>query len=183
MGARFVIPGDAEWPAQLNDLDGVEVGGQTGAPFGLWAVGARLDELPAGVAVVGARAATTGRDVGVFTTCHVVCRPSRDEAEAYYHRYAVELEDTASIDRYMKAKQDHSGSHDEAAYRLHRKRFAGGAGTYPLIGTPEYIATEISRMAEAGFAGTTVSFVNFRDELPYFIETVLPLLRDAGLRI
>ena len=37
-------------------------------------------------------------------------------------------------------------------------------------------------MAEAGFAGATVSFVNFRDELPYFIETVLPLLRDAGLR-
>lgn len=24
---RFVIPGDAEWPAQLNDLDGVEVCG------------------------------------------------------------------------------------------------------------------------------------------------------------
>jgi DNA processing protein len=55
VGARFVIPGDAEWPAQLADLDGVVVGGQTGAPFGLWVVGARLDELP----VVGARAATT----------------------------------------------------------------------------------------------------------------------------
>lgn len=142
-----------------------------------------IDSGRATIADMQARAAATGRDVGVFTTCHVVCRPSRDEAEAYYHRYAVELEDTASLDRYMKAKQDHSGSHDEAAYRLHRKRFAGGAGTYPLIGTPEDIATEISRMAEAGFAGTTVSFVNFRDELPYFIETVLPLLRDAGLRI
>jgi alkanesulfonate monooxygenase SsuD/methylene tetrahydromethanopterin reductase-like flavin-dependent oxidoreductase (luciferase family) len=38
------------------------------------------------------------------------------------------------------------------------------------------------RMSEVGFAGTTVSFVNFKDELPYFIETVLPLLREAGLR-
>lgn len=38
-------------------------------------------------------------------------------------------------------------------------------------------------MAEVGFAGTTVSFVNFREELPYFSETVLPLLRQAGLRI
>ena len=37
-------------------------------------------------------------------------------------------------------------------------------------------------MSEVGFAGTTVSFVNFRDELPYFIATVLPLLREAGLR-
>ena len=38
-------------------------------------------------------------------------------------------------------------------------------------------------MSEVGFAGTTVSFVNFRDELPYFIATVLPLLREAGLRV
>jgi hypothetical protein len=41
----------------------------------------------------------------------------------------------------------------------------------------------LTRMAETGFAGTTVSFVNFKDELPYFIATVLPLLREAGLRV
>ncbi len=87
-----------------------------------------------------------------------------------------------SVDKYMKAKQTFSGSHDADAYRLHRKRFAGGAGTYPLVGTPQHIAAEMVRMAAAGFAGTTVSFVNFKDELPYFIETVLPLLCDAGLR-
>jgi len=38
-------------------------------------------------------------------------------------------------------------------------------------------------MHEAGFAGTTLSFVNFKDELPYFIEKALPLMREAGLRI
>jgi alkanesulfonate monooxygenase SsuD/methylene tetrahydromethanopterin reductase-like flavin-dependent oxidoreductase (luciferase family) len=38
------------------------------------------------------------------------------------------------------------------------------------------------RMSEVGFAGTTISFVNFKNELPYFIEAVLPLLREAGLR-
>ena len=37
-------------------------------------------------------------------------------------------------------------------------------------------------MSDIGFAGTSVSFVNFRDELPFFIETVMPLLRKAGLR-
>lgn len=141
-----------------------------------------IDKGRAQIDDMTARARDAGREVGVFTTCHVVCRPSRDEAEAYYERYAVAMQDTASVDRYMKAKQSFSGSHDEEAYRLHRKRFAGGAGTYPLVGTPEDIAAEMVRMAEAGFAGTTVSFVNFKDELPYFIETVLPLLRDAGLR-
>ena len=37
-------------------------------------------------------------------------------------------------------------------------------------------------MSKAGFAGTTVSFVNFADELPYFCESVLPILKHAGVR-
>jgi alkanesulfonate monooxygenase SsuD/methylene tetrahydromethanopterin reductase-like flavin-dependent oxidoreductase (luciferase family) len=118
----------------------------------------------------------------VFTTCHVVCRPTQAEAEDYYEHYAVRMEDTVSVDFYMGAKEKFSSSHDPEAYRLHRKRFVGGAGTYPLIGTPRKIAEEMVRMSEVGFAGTTISFVNFKNELPYFIEAVLPLLREAGLR-
>ena len=38
------------------------------------------------------------------------------------------------------------------------------------------------KIHQAGFAGTTVSFVNFKNELPYFIDKVMPLLREAGLR-
>jgi len=129
-----------------------------------------------------ARAAAQGREVGVFTTCHVVCRESQAEAEDYYHHYAVTMADHASVDHYMGQKERFSGSHEADAYRLHRKRFAAGAGTYPLIGTPRHIAEEMIRMHQAGFAGTTVSFVNFKTELPYFIAEVLPLLREAGLR-
>ncbi len=141
-----------------------------------------IDKGRAQIDDIAARAAAHGREVGVFTTTHVVCRPSQTEAEDYYEHYAVTMQDTASVDHYMKAKETFSGSHEAEAYRLHRKRFAGGAGTYPLIGTPRHIAGEMIRMSEAGFAGTTVSFVNFADELPYFIAEVLPLLREAGLR-
>jgi alkanesulfonate monooxygenase SsuD/methylene tetrahydromethanopterin reductase-like flavin-dependent oxidoreductase (luciferase family) len=131
---------------------------------------------------ISTRAAKEGRKVGVYTTCHVVCRPTQTEAEDYYELYAVTLQDAVSVDHYMGAKEKFSGSHEAEAYRLHRKRFAGGAGTYPLIGTPRHIADEMVRMEGVGFAGTTVSFVNFERELPYFIDTVLPLLREAGLR-
>ena len=134
------------------------------------------------IADIAARASAQGREVGVYTTCHLVCRPSQAEAEDYYEHYAVAMQDSASVDHYMGAKQSFSGSHEAEAYRLHRKRFAAGAGTYPLVGTPRHIADEMVRMSEAGFAGTTVSFVNFRDELPYFVESVLPLLREARLR-
>jgi alkanesulfonate monooxygenase SsuD/methylene tetrahydromethanopterin reductase-like flavin-dependent oxidoreductase (luciferase family) len=127
------------------------------------------------------RAAKQGRTIGVCTTCHVVCRPSQAEAEDYYEHYAVTMADNASVDHYMGQKQKFSGSHEEDAYRLHRKRFAGGAGTYPLVGTPVHIADELIRVSQAGFAGATVSFVNFKTS-SRISSSVLPLLRKAGLR-
>jgi alkanesulfonate monooxygenase SsuD/methylene tetrahydromethanopterin reductase-like flavin-dependent oxidoreductase (luciferase family) len=145
-----------------------------------------FSEIEAGrahIADITARAAKVGRELGVFTTCHVVCRPTQAEAEAYYERYAVSEADRGAVDYHMGQKRKFAGSHDEATFRLHAKRFAGGAGTYPLIGTPRAIVEEMLRMRTAGFAGTTVSFVNFLDELPYFIDKVLPLMREAGLRL
>ena len=141
-----------------------------------------IDAGRAQVADMTARAAATGREVGVYSTCHVVCRPSQAEAEDYYEHYAVRMEDTEDADHYMHNKRQFSMSHDPDAYRLHRKRFVGGAGTYPLIGTPGHIAEELGRISEAGFAGVGISFVNYKNELPYFIETVLPQLAHAGLR-
>ena len=79
----------------------------------------------------------------------------RKEAEDYYEHYAVRMGgDCERGDFYMGAKEKFSSSHDPEAYRLHRKRFVGGAGTYPLIGTPHMIAEEMVRMSDVGFAGT-----------------------------
>ncbi|WP_406112310.1 DNA-processing protein DprA [Kitasatospora purpeofusca] len=52
-GGRFIIPGDTEWPSQLDDLG-------EGRPTGLWVVGTGSLRLLAlrSVAVVGARACT-----------------------------------------------------------------------------------------------------------------------------
>jgi DNA processing protein len=62
LGIRFVIPGDPEWPAALDDLatDAAHQSGLGGVPVGLWLRGPlRLDQLPPMVAVVGARSSTT----------------------------------------------------------------------------------------------------------------------------
>lgn len=131
---------------------------------------------------VKARGAKEGRELGVFTTCHVVCRESQAEAEDYYERYAVAEADRGAVDQHMQMKKDMSSSHDRSAYELYRKRFAGGGGTYPLIGTPERIVAEMVKMSDIGFAGTTLSFVNYLHELPFFIDRVLPLMMKAGLR-
>lgn len=56
LGVRVLVPGDAEWPQQLHDLDA--------PPWCLWVRGPlRLDESASrGVAVVGARASTAYGD-------------------------------------------------------------------------------------------------------------------------
>lgn len=59
-GIRFLVPGDPEWPAGLDELDGaVTDEGIGGTPPGLWVKGPMpLTELAASVAVVGSRAAS-----------------------------------------------------------------------------------------------------------------------------
>jgi DNA processing protein len=61
-GIRFVIPGDAEWPPWLGDLDRLSNAAHRyiGAPIGLWVRGPlRLSDLAPSVAVVGSRDSTT----------------------------------------------------------------------------------------------------------------------------
>ena len=60
--------------------------------------------------------------------------------------------------------------------------FAAGAGSFPLVGTPERIVADMQKLAEIGFSGVAATFVNYLEELPYFFEKVLPLMREAGLR-
>ena len=61
LGIRFVVPGDAEWPAQVDQLLAAETLHERGGPpLGLWVRGPmRLDELRSSVAVVGSRSATS----------------------------------------------------------------------------------------------------------------------------
>ncbi|MDP3968072.1 MAG: DNA-processing protein DprA [Nocardioides sp.] len=61
-GIRFVVPGDAEWPTQLDALRNTgALHDRDGEPVGLWVRGAHDLRLLAGnsVAVVGSRAATS----------------------------------------------------------------------------------------------------------------------------
>ena len=71
-GCRFVCPGDAEWPGQLDDLG-------TPRPLGLWVRGRPCLRLWAlrSVAVVGARACT---DYGAHMAATLGCGPRRTRA-------------------------------------------------------------------------------------------------------
>ena len=82
----------------------------------------------------------------------------------------------------MAGKKEFSQSHDAHAYDRYRQRVAGGAGSFPLVGSARTIADQMVAIMDQGYEGMALSFVNYTQELPFFCDRVLPLLAEAGLR-
>ena len=120
--------------------------------------------------------------LGVFTTSYVVCRPTTREAEEYHDHYARQHEDTEAVDKMIATMGVETHTYPAEHYRQFRIRVAGGHGTYPLVGAPDEVAAELARISAAGFDGTTLAFVDYCAEFPYFRDEVLPRLERLGLR-
>jgi FMNH2-dependent dimethyl sulfone monooxygenase len=121
------------------------------------------------------------RDIDVYTTSYVVCRPTTQEAQEYHVYYADKMADWPAVDRLMELQGLHAKTFPEEVFKF-RTRWAGGHGVYPIIGSPDQVADELEKISHAGFTGTTLTFVNFIDELPFFCGEVLPRLQAKGLR-
>ena len=124
----------------------------------------------------------TGRPVGIYTTAFVVCRPTRTEAEEFYHYYAVENADEGAIETMMR-ERGHLGKNypPDVVARL-RKRMAGGNGGYPIIGSPDDVAEQMAALNKMGIDGIAMGLVNGLDYFPYVRDEVLPRLEGMGLR-
>jgi dimethylsulfone monooxygenase len=152
-----------------------------------------LERAPAIVKSVKDYAARYGRDVAVFTTCHIVCRPTRKEAEDFYYYFAEEMADRESLAYIVAqkeatagsdiAKSDRPDTNPQANTRRRGKIYAGTfPGCYTIVGTPDDVAEEMIEMSAAGLAGASISFLDYLAAMPYFIQEVLPRLEGAGLR-
>jgi alkanesulfonate monooxygenase SsuD/methylene tetrahydromethanopterin reductase-like flavin-dependent oxidoreductase (luciferase family) len=141
-----------------------------------------IDNAARHAAAIQEEAARYQRRIRVLTPLHVVCRPTTSEAEAYYKRYATDYADAGAVENYI-AENARSGKPALAvAMRMQKKRISGGFGSFGISGSPRDIADQFVELKRAGLHGVSLSFVNFLDELPYFLEAVMPLLESAGLR-
>jgi FMNH2-dependent dimethyl sulfone monooxygenase len=124
-----------------------------------------------------------GREIAVYTVGQVICRPTQQEAEDYYHHAIVDSADWGAIEAMMALRNITRQNHSPKEYTARRNYFASNAiGGYPLVGNPDRIARELAAMSEAGIRGIAVSFVNFLDEVPYFVAEVLPRLVRLRIR-
>ena len=122
-----------------------------------------------------------GRHTRVMTFSHVVCRETEAEAVAEWDRQ-LNNADEAAVDNLMNVMFAHAQSFPHDIRQALRDRMAVGHGGYPLVGTPVQVVQHIADLHEAGFSGTTLSFLDYNAEFPYFRDQVLPLLEAKGLR-
>lgn len=128
------------------------------------------------------QAAAKGRDVGVLTFSHVICRETEEEARAFQKYITDDNADWKAVDNLVDLQFAHAHSFPHDLLAQIRYLMAQGHGGFPLVGTPQQVAEGILKLHETGFAGTTLSFVDYAGEFPYFRDTVLPILAEAGIR-
>ena len=135
------------------------------------------------IAALKAQSKEAGRAVEVLTFSHVVCRPTEREALDFLNYSARENADWEAVDNLVRLQFAHAQSFPHDLLALIRDRMAAGHGGFPLVGTPEQVADGITALHETGFRGTTLSFVDYAEEFPYFRDNVLPILEARGIRI
>lgn len=120
-----------------------------------------------------------GRDLGILGYGNIISRDTEKETKQLLD-HILENGDWEVAKFVSGGLGSESGSFDKI--KAMQERFILGYGGYPLIGTPEQIVEQLVQLEDAGINGMMVGFLDYAQELPYFGESILPLMREAGLR-
>lgn len=131
---------------------------------------------------VKARAARHQRECGVMTYGIVCCRDTEKEAQELYDHIVREGDWEAANNIMDLLGIESSSFGDKDTVRRLGERFIAGWGGYPLVGTPEQVVEKMQSIHNMGIEGLILSWLDYHEELQYFGERVMPLLRQAGLR-
>jgi dimethylsulfone monooxygenase len=123
-----------------------------------------------------------GREIQVWTTGFVCCRPTEKEARDYLRYVVEEKGDWEAIDNLVRIQRMDNPNVSPEEQHARKARLMTGWGGHPLIGTPEQITDELVKLSQAGLDGLVISWVNYAEELRQWNQEVMPLLVQAGLR-
>lgn len=139
---------------------------------------AALAALPAHTARVKAAATREQRSVRTLINPIIICKPTEAEARDYYQAI-VAAQDRVAVDNFFASSQ----KRDSQAFLGHQRDQKAVGGNIQLVGSPEQIVDYLLRLQQAGCDGVQLTFYDFAVDLAYFGESVLPLMKQAGLRL
>ncbi len=127
-----------------------------------------------------------GHEMQVWLPVSILCRPSQKEVDEYLD-HCIANGDWAAVDHVIDILTGTKGTRSISAETFRQKvkgerRVPGYGVGYVINGTPDYVAKELIRLHAAGFDGAAIDFVNYLDELPYFVQEVIPRLERMSIR-
>jgi alkanesulfonate monooxygenase SsuD/methylene tetrahydromethanopterin reductase-like flavin-dependent oxidoreductase (luciferase family) len=134
------------------------------------------------------------RQQDVYVETQIICKPTRKQAEEWLYYYAVEHADFEALNYFKKQKattlskstREAHSSADKAVLKSVQtaaNKYPGiFPGMFPLCGSPDDLVEEFKKLHDIGVSGSALVFLNYAQEMPYFVEEVLPRMERAGLR-
>jgi dimethylsulfone monooxygenase len=132
--------------------------------------GISFEETAGHISKVRKLARQAGRKIDTYTVGVVTCRPTAREAQDYYRYAVVDNADWAAVDNILAMKNVTPQMYSPEEFRRIRDHQANGMGGLPLVGDPDSVARDMAQLAVLGLSGIAISFVNYLEELPYFLR-------------
>lgn len=138
-----------------------------------------LESLPAHTARVKQSAIDNGRQIRTLLNPTIISRETEKETWEYHDAIVRNIDREAlkafNVDSDAHAWKGHLGRATDATRAV--------GGNVQIVGTPEQIVDYFLRLKKAGVDGLQLTFYDFKPDLEFFGERILPLLRQAGLRL
>lgn len=133
--------------------------------------------LPPHVTRVKQAAIDVGRQVRTLINPMVICRETERETWQYHDAIVEHIDPVASM---QNLDSDAHAWKGRVGRDADKRRAIGG--NIEVIGTPEQVVEQFLQLKAAGIDGLQLSFFDFKPDLQFFGERVIPLMEQAGLR-
>jgi FMNH2-dependent dimethyl sulfone monooxygenase len=136
------------------------------------------EALPAHNQKIKALARAHGRRVKTIINPHVICRETEREARDQ-RRAILEHQDPVAADNFYAT----FAGGDQSSWRAATRDDWVVGGNVHVVGSPEQVVDAFARLRAAGCDGVQVNFYDYLPDLEFFGARVLPLMKQAGLRL
>lgn len=123
-----------------------------------------------------------GERVPVYASSHLVCRPTRREADEYYHHLVYDRGDWSGVENALARWQlNRTAPHSEPLERL-KERLVSGVGTFLVRGSYDDAARSYKALHDAGLDGVAIGMFDYIADVERLRDEIVPRLERLGLR-
>ncbi|MFT5446597.1 MAG: FMNH2-dependent dimethyl sulfone monooxygenase [Gammaproteobacteria bacterium] len=134
------------------------------------------------ISVLKSMALENGRTSQCWIHIYVVVRETEREAKEFLYAYVHERGDWDTAKKMLDMFGIESGTLSPELLEEFKFHFIAGHGGYPVVGTPSQVVEQLTRLSQMGVDGVLLSWVDYLTECKQWIDEVMPLLEQAGLR-